>query len=103
MIALLDQRLSLIENARPSISWWFLLVTMFWLAVIFVIAGFSSSRNLLVFTATTLAALSVASSIYLSLELDTPLTGLITVSSTPLRDALLRITEPPLPPGVSGT
>jgi hypothetical protein len=98
--ALLDRRLALIENARPSISWPFLIVTLFWLATIFAIAGLSSVHNLLVLTATVLAAASVASSVYLALELDTPLSGFIKVSGTPLRDALLRLTEPPLPQGV---
>lgn len=97
MIKLLEHRLNLIEIAHPSISWPFLAIMMFWLAVIFVIAGLSSTRNLLVFTVMTLAALSLASSIFLALELDTPLTGFITISSAPLRDALVRITQPPLP------
>ena len=99
MTALLDQRLSLIENARASISWPFLGLLLFWLSVIFVIAGLSSSRNMVVVAATLLAAVSVGSSVYLALELDTPLTGTITVSSLSLRDALARITEPPLPAG----
>ena len=99
MNALLVQRLQLIENARPAISWPFLIVMIFWLAVIFVIAGLSSSRNMLVLTVTTLAALSLASAIFLMLELDTPLSGLIVISSAPLRDALVHITQPPLPLG----
>ena len=99
MTALLEQRWDLIVNAEASLSWPFVSILLFWLAVIFVIAGLSSPRNLLVFTVTLLAALSVASSIFLALELDTPVTGFITLSSTPLRSALLHITQPPLPPG----
>ena len=101
MTALLDQRLTLIESARPSISWPFMAILMFWLAAIFAIAGLSSSRNVVVFASTVLAALSVASSIYLALDLDTPLTGVITVSSAPMRDALTHILLPPLPAGVN--
>jgi hypothetical protein len=67
--------------------------------VIFVIVGLSSSQNWLVITVMTLAALSLSSSVFLALELDTPLEGYINISSAPLRDALVRLTEPPLPPG----
>jgi CHASE3 domain sensor protein len=98
MKALMDKRLTLIENARSAITWPFLSVLMFWLVVIFVIVGLSSSQNWLVITVMTLAALSLSSSIFLALELDTPLDGYITISSAPLRDALARQTEPPLPP-----
>jgi len=56
---------------------------------------------LLYSTLTALAALSLASSIFLALELDRPLTGFIAVSSAPMRDALLHITQPPLPEGAS--
>ncbi len=99
MKALLDQRLTLIEDARSAITWPFLSILMFWLMVIFVIVGLTSSQNWLVITVMTLAALSLASSIFLAVELDTPLDGFIVVSSAPLRDALARQIEPPLPPG----
>jgi hypothetical protein len=99
MAALLDQRWDLIVNAEPSLSWPFVAILLFWLGVIFVIAGLSSPRNLVVFTVISLAALSLASSIFLALELDTPVTGVVALSSTPLRNALLHITQPPLPPG----
>ncbi len=97
MTELLERRLSLIENARRSISWPFLSILMFWLMVIFVIVGLSSAPNVLVITVMTLAALSLASSIFLALELDTPLEGFVTVPSAPLRDALVRLEEPPVP------
>ena len=99
MVALLEQRWDLIVNAEPSLSWPFVTILLFWLVVIFVIAGLSSPHNLLVFTVTMLAALSLASSIFLALELDTPVTGFIALPSAPLRDALLHITQPPLPSG----
>jgi CHASE3 domain sensor protein len=98
MAELLEQRLTLIENARPAISWPFLSVLLFWLVVIFVIVGLSSSRNWLVLTVMILAAMSLSSSVFLALELDRPLNGFITISSAPLRDALVRLEEPPLPP-----
>ncbi len=99
MAELLEQRLNLIENARSAISWPFMAILLFWLMVIFVIVGLSSSENWLVVTVMVLAALSLSSSVFLALELDTPLEGYINISSAPLRDALVRLEEPPLPPG----
>jgi hypothetical protein len=100
MVALSQQRWTLIENAQPSLSWPFLAILMFWLAVIFVIAGLSSPRNVVVVVITMLAAVSLASSIFLAMELDQPMAGLIKVSSTPMRDALRHLEEPTLPPAV---
>lgn len=99
MDALQDQRWNLIENAQPSLSWAFLGILMFWLAVIFLIAGLSSPRNLLVIVVAMLATVSIASSIYLAVDLDTPLSGFIRLSSAPLRDALAHLVAPPLPAG----
>ena len=99
MVDLLQQRWDMIANGQPSLSWPFLAILMFWLAVIFVIVGLTSPRNAVVVMVTTLAALSIASSIFLALDLDRPLTGYITIASAPLRDALLHITQPPLPAG----
>jgi Protein of unknown function (DUF4239) len=99
MTELLQQRWSLIENGLPSLSWRFIVILMFWLAVIFVIAGLTSPRNTVVIMVTALAALSLSSSIFLALALDRPLTGTIKISSAPLQDALVHLTLPPLPAG----
>jgi len=97
MVDLLQQRLNLISSGQPALSRIFLAILLFWLVVIFVIAGLSSPRNALVVVVTTLAALSIASSVFLAVDLDTPLTGFIAVSSAPLRDSLVHIMQPPLP------
>jgi hypothetical protein len=99
MVDLRQRRRELIENGPPSLSWPFMTILMFWLVVIFAVAGLTSPRNLLVVIVASLAALSLASSIFLALSLDRPLTGSIKLSSAPLRDALLHITQPPLPTG----
>jgi hypothetical protein len=44
-----------------------------------------------------LSALSLASVMFVILELDTPFTGAMMVSSTPLRDALAHIDRPAVP------
>jgi hypothetical protein len=97
MVDLLQQRWNLIASAQGSLSWPFLAILMFWLVVIFVIAGLSSPRNVVVVMVTTLAALSISSSIFLAVDLDRPLTGFIKVSSASMRDALLHLTQPPVP------
>jgi hypothetical protein len=97
MVDLLQRRWDLLASAQGSLSWPFLAILMFWLVVIFVIAGLSSPRNAVVVMVTTLAALSISSSIFLAVDLDRPLTGFIKVSSAPMRDALVHITQPPVP------
>ena len=56
--------------------------------MIFVSFGLFAPRNGSVIAALFVSALSVASSIYLVLELDQPYSGLIKISSVPLRVAL---------------
>jgi hypothetical protein len=94
MAELLQRRWNLIASAHGSLSWPFLAILMFWLVVIFVIAGLSSPRNALVVMVTTLTALSISSSVFLAVDLDTPLTGFIKVSSAPMRNALAHIILP---------
>lgn len=97
--ALQQHRWRLIESGEPSLSWPFFAVLLFWMVAIFAIAGLSSPRNVLVSAVVAVAALCMASSIFLVLELDAPLTGMIRASSTPLRNALVHITRAPLPVG----
>jgi hypothetical protein len=93
------QRWDLIENSLPTLPWPFVVLLIFWMAVIFGIAGVNSPSNILIHAVMILAAVSLASSVFLTLDLDTPFSGFIKVYSTPLRDALLHVTAPPLPAG----
>jgi hypothetical protein len=77
-----------LEQIGSSIQWPFLVVVVFWLAIIFASFGLFAPRNASVTAALFVAALSVAGSIYLILEMDQPYRGLIKLSSTPLRIAL---------------
>ncbi len=94
-----DRRWAMIANGEPSLSWPLLGIVTFWFVVIFAVAGLTSPRNVVVFTVTALSVVSLTSSVYLAMELDTPLSGLLALSSAPLREALRHITEPPLPEG----
>lgn len=97
---LVAARWKLIEDARPTISVAFYLVLVFWLVVIFVCFGLNAPRSSFVFIIITLSAVSIASAMFVILEMDTPFTGYILVSSHPMRNALADITrsEPVVPP-----
>ena len=94
MQATLQARWKLIAGAAPTVSWPFLLLLTFWLIIIFTVFGLTSPRNGMIHAVIVLAAISVASSIYLILDLDTPFGGFIAVSSQPMRDALRHLDRP---------
>ena len=81
-------RWSFLEQIGSSIQWPFLVVLVFWLTVIFASFGLFAPRNTSVTVALFVAALSVAGSVYMILEMDQPYSGLIKISSAPLRTAL---------------
>jgi ABC-type amino acid transport system permease subunit len=90
----LQQRWRLLSSAHPTLSWPLLVVLMLWLLIIFVMFGLSAPHNALVYTVLGLWALSMASSLYLILEFDTPQSGLIRVPSEPMREALSHMDLP---------
>jgi hypothetical protein len=94
MTQALEQRWRLLETAASTVSWPLLALMTSWLVMIFAVFGLSSPRNRVVYLTMALCALSVSSAVYMILELDSPLTGWLVVSSQPLRDALLHIDAP---------
>ena len=90
---LTQQRWKLIEEAHGSISVPFYAVLVFWLVVVFASFGLSAPRNLIVFITLGLGAVSIASAIFVILDLDTPFGGLFSASSQPLRDALMHLSQ----------
>lgn len=85
-------RWRVIEDARSTITLPFYLVLCFWLVVIFGCFGFiTPHRNGFLLGMQALAALSVSSAMFVILDMDTPLGGLIAISSAPLRDALAHL------------
>jgi len=84
-------RWSILEQIGSTIQWPFLFVVVFWLAIIFASFGLFAPRNASVTVALFVAALSVAGSIYLILEMDQPYRGLVKISSAPLRTALAEL------------
>jgi len=82
-------RLQLFAQAGGSIPTPFLVILIFWLSAIFVSFTLFSQTNLIVMASLLVCALSFAGAIFLVLELDNPFTGLMGISSAPLRGALL--------------
>ena len=94
MASLMHERWTLIETAHATLSWPFLAVLMLWLMIVFAIFGLSSPPNAVVIATVLLCTLSVSSALFLILDFDGPFTGLLKVSSQPIRDALRHMDEP---------
>jgi hypothetical protein len=73
------------ENVIPAA---FLAMLVLWLVVIFASFSLFSPLNATVFTCLSFFALSASGAIFLILELSKPFSGLMMISSAPLRHAL---------------
>ena len=82
--------LLLLQKDEP-IPMTLLIVLVFWLAIIFGTFGLFAPRNATVIAALFVCALSVSGAILLILEMNSPFTGLMKVSSAPMRDALAHL------------
>jgi len=85
------KRALLLEETGGSIPMPFLVVLVFWLALIFASFGLFAPTNSTVIGVLFACALSVAGAIFLILELDRPFQGLLQISSTPLRNVLVHL------------
>jgi hypothetical protein len=90
---LAQTRWLLIEQSGSSISTPFLVVLVFWLAMITASLGIFAPRNGTVLAVTLICALSVASAVFLILEMDRPFDGLLRISDTPLRNAIIYLNQ----------
>jgi hypothetical protein len=88
LVNLGQERLLLFAQNESSISTPFMVVVVFWLSVLFVSFGLFAPRNPTAIVTLLVAAISVAGALYLILELDHPFSGLMQISSAPLRNAL---------------
>lgn len=88
---LVHMRWLLIVQAESAIPTLFLVVLVFWLAIIFAGFGLQSANNTTVVAIMIVCALSVSGAIFLIEEMDRPLVGLIKVSRAPLRNALAHL------------
>jgi Protein of unknown function (DUF4239) len=85
---LAQTRFLLFSESSSAIPLPFLGVLAFWLIIIFASFSLFSSLNTTVFVSLSLFALSASGAIFLILELSQPFTGLLEISSAPLRNAI---------------
>ena len=92
---LLDSRWTVFGSVDTGVSGSiptpFLVIVIFWLSVIFWSFGLFAPRNATVLAVLFLSAISVAASILLILEMDSPFEGIMKVSSAPLEYALTHL------------
>lgn len=79
------------QAASSSIPLPFLIVVVFWLALVFSAFGLLSGPNPTVAAVLALSALSVAGALFLILEMDSPFSGLLKISPDALHYALEQI------------
>jgi len=85
---LLQTHLILFAESNKVIPTPFLAILVLWLVIIFASFSLFSDLNATVFTCLAFFALSASCAIFLILELSQPFSGLMTISSAPLRHAL---------------
>jgi hypothetical protein len=76
------------ERSEAGFPWPFLTILVFWLVMLFVSFGLLAPRNATVLCIIFFCSLSVASAVFLIVDMEHPFFGFVQVSSAPLRDAL---------------
>lgn len=84
----IQKRWVLILSAGSTISWPFLIILTAWLAITFGIFALTAPHDELVYVVIVFSALSIASPLLLILEYSGPQSGLLRLSSEPMRTAL---------------
>jgi hypothetical protein len=90
---LIQTRWLLIEQEQNQLPFHLLLILVFWLSLLFVSFGLFAPSNLTALTVLFLGACAISAAIFLVLDLDRPLEGLIKISSNPMRDALSHLNQ----------
>lgn len=87
-VGLLRQRFLLIENAGPSVSPVILGILVVWITFIFATFGMSAPRNATVVVSFVICALAIGGAVFMILEMDEPLRGVMKISNWPIVNAL---------------
>jgi ABC-type amino acid transport system permease subunit len=90
---LIYERWSLEQHTGQSIPGPFLVLLIFWLAIVFASFGLFAPTNATTIVALFLCTVAVSGGIYLIEELDNPLSGLIRIPFDSMRRALVEITS----------
>ena len=77
-----------LQVASHPVSWYLVVILVFWTVALFFAIGLYAAPNALVLTALTFGALSIAFAIFLILELGMPYTGVFRVSPAALAEAI---------------
>jgi membrane-bound ClpP family serine protease len=91
MSDLIHARWLVVLQRSSSVSMPLVALLVIWLAVIFAAFGLFSPRNQTVVATLFLSALSVSGAIFLILELNSPLTGFITISNEAMHAAIAHL------------
>lgn len=89
--SLAQTRILMFEQLGGSVSWPLLIILVFWLSVLFLGFGLFARFHITITVTLIVGALSVASAIFLILELSQPYQGLMRISDTSLRSALAQM------------
>ncbi|WP_246687592.1 DUF4239 domain-containing protein [Mesorhizobium sp. B3-1-7] len=90
---LIEQRWILAEQSEGAIPAPLIVLLVAWLTLIFASFGFRAPHNgTVVFTCLVSGALAAAAAVYLIIDMDSPFSGPIQVSPTPLQRALAELT-----------
>jgi len=88
---LLQARWLLAEQSGSGIPVAFLVLLIFWLAIVFASFGLFAPLNTTAVAVLCLCSMAVSGGITIILELDSPFSGLVRVSAEPIRQALAQI------------
>jgi hypothetical protein len=87
-----DARWLLIEKANTSLPTSFVILLIFWLALLFGSFGLFAPGNATVIIVLLLCALAISGGVFMVLELETATKGLIRVSTDPISNAIREMT-----------
>ena len=90
-IDLLRDRWLLIEQQGPSVQGVVVIILVSWVTVIFASFGMNAPRNGTVVLTFLICSLAIGGAIFLILEMDRPLGGIMQISSWPVRNALAQM------------
>ena len=91
--SLAHTRILMFEQTDSTIFWPLLVILIFWVSVLFLGFGLFARLQVIVSGTLLIGALSVASAVFLMLELSQPYQGLLRISDAPVQAALRQISR----------
>ena len=88
LTSLVQTRWLMYEQVESGISLPLLVMLVFWFSITFLGFGMFAPRNATVMTALAMCAMAVSGAVFLMLEMNTPFSGIVQISSAPLLDAI---------------